>query len=295
MAQQNTNSLPPTVGGVGVQDGVAGGTDGTQVQQPDLSTSAGMTDLRNQFAQSQQQNTQSTTGTQQNQNDVPANQNPTGQDTGADDNSDDAAQGQQDQPQDQQASKDQRAFAAMRVQNKQLSDMLGKIAKANGIEFSSQEDLMEKLNDDAIGRLAERQGTPKELLQRMEILERNSNAYLQQQMEQKVTNDFLALQAKYGLDEQGLLAFAKQLGDNGVDPFTQDVDIESMYVRYNLDTIVDSRVQAAVEAALKRDAQAGAHSSQPSGLAGSPGQGQDSNYQINSVAGLTQLLASYKQ
>ena len=60
-----------------------------------------------------------------------------------------------------------KAFGQMRIQIKQQNQLLGKMADALGIEYSSPSELMQKLNDNALESLAQKQGVPTRLLERL--------------------------------------------------------------------------------------------------------------------------------
>ena len=196
----------------------------------------------------------------------------------------------QQNTQSNQNQKDANAFAAMRVQNKQMSEMLEKIAKATGIQYANQDEMMQKLNDDALAKMAAQQNVPVELLQRLDILEKHSQAYLAMQNQTRLTNEFAALRDKYKLDDVALTEFAKQLEADKVDPTT--VNIEREYMMRNFDAILAQRTQAAVEAALKKDAQAGAHGTMPNVAQGSSANGGASQHKVTTTAELNALLAT---
>ena len=100
-------------------------------------------------------------------------------------------QGQQSQQQGQQGQQTQAqldeqrrnfAFGQLRQENNELANILGKIAQANGIQYTNTRDLMGKLNDDAINKLAQKQNVPVELLREMDALRAG-----QQQWQQSAT------------------------------------------------------------------------------------------------------------
>lgn len=189
-----------------------------------------------------------------------------------------------------QGDKDANAFAEMRVQNKLFADTLKKIADATGIEYTNQDEMIAALNGDALTKLAAKQGVPVELLQRMEMLEKNSRLWEEQQLQQRLTSGFGALQQKYGLDQQAMMSFAQQLDAERVD--LRNVDIEKEYVARNLDAIVAARVQAAVQAALSKDASIDAHSTAPTQQGVGVGGGGGAETQIKSAADLVSFLAA---
>ena len=188
--------------------------------------------------------------------------------------------------------KAQYAFAQMRTQNAALTNMLGKIASANGIEFANHADLMSKLNDDTINKMAQKQGVPVELLQRIETLQADSDAFKQRQLQETATAGFKQLIDDYSLDQTALMNFAKELDDDGINPFTSKVDVLSEYKTRHMDDIVNAKVQAAVQAALGRSNVADSHSSTPLDAVGGTGTGTDGA--ITSVQGLRDILNTVK-
>ena len=249
-----------------------------QAQQPTINHATDLHNFLNQFQQQQQQEPAQQQQQQQQQQQDPAQQ----QNNGADQTEPHVAT-QQD--------KDANAFAEMRVQNKAMSDMLKKIADATGIQYTDQNDMLAKLNSDALTKLAEKQGVPVEILQRMETLERNSQLYLQQQNESRLRAGFVNLKQDYGLSDEEMMNFAKQLDDDKVD--LSKVDLVAEYRNRNFEAIVQKRIDAAVAAALSKDQQAQTQSTQPTAQ-GAAQQAAAKTEQITTVAGLRSWLASQR-
>lgn len=187
-----------------------------------------------------------------------------------------------------QDDKDANAFAQMRVANKQMSDMLAKIAQANGIQYSTQEEMIAKLNDDSVTKLAAAQGVPKELLLRMEGLERDAAAYRAQQNQNRLVSQMHNIMDKYNVSATELQAFATTLDNEHVDVNT--VDLEREYFFRNQEAIMQKRINAAVEAALRGDAAAAQQSTTP--LAQGANGGGTQGTRIETVADLRSVLAN---
>lgn len=197
-----------------------------------------------------------------------------------------AAQQTENKP--DKAQQAQFAFAQMRTQNNNLVNLLGKIAKASGIDYTTNAELLEKLNDDTIGKMAQKQNVPVELLKTIETLQADSQAYKQQQLHEAATNGFKQLIDEYKLDENTLMGFAKELDDAGVNPFMTNVDVLAEYKNRHFDDIVNAKIQAAVQAALGRSDVADTHSSTPLDAVGSAGTGTDGT--VSSAQELRKLL-----
>lgn len=187
--------------------------------------------------------------------------------------------------------KQQYAWAEMNRANKQLTALLGKIADANGIEYSNAKDLVDKLSDDAIVKMSQKQNVPVELLRKIEALQADSDAYKKQQLQNNAAIGFQALQQEYGLDQQALEQFALELNQAGKNPFEVQVDILTEYKTRHFNEILQASIAKAVEAALKNDASVSQQSSQPvKGQGSAPSGSPDTPTKINDQRGLQSLL-----
>lgn len=198
----------------------------------------------------------------------------------------------QTQTQAQKNDKQQFAFAQMRTQNAQYKGLLDKIAKAAGIEYTNDTDLLTKLNDDAIGKLAQKQGVPAELLKRMEDLEGVKSLYEAEQLKQSAAMGFQKLMKEHSLTEKELQEFAKELDGRGLNPFVMKVDLDAEYRLTHFDEIIEKKVKAGIEQALKTSNAADQHSSTPNQKTGKPG--SSDGEKISTVDGLSALLHDYK-
>lgn len=183
------------------------------------------------------------------------------------------------------------AFGQMRTQISQLTDLLGKVAKANGIEYADSKDLMAKLTDDAITKMAQKQNVPVELLKELEMLKQDSRAFKEQQLKNAAAIGFQKVMDDYGLSQEELKQFAVDLDRVGKNPFTQPIDIVNEYKMMHYDDILKKEVQKAVEEALKKDSAANESSSTPNG---NQGGGEGGTAKITTVAGLNALLDGMK-
>ena len=201
-----------------------------------------------------------------------------------------AQQGQQTQ---QPTAEDKRnyAFGQMRTQINQLTELLGKVAKANGVEYTDSKDLVAKLNDDAITKMAQKQNVPVELLKEVEALRQDSAAFKAQQLKDAAAIGFQNVMTTYGLTQEQLKEFAVELDQRGKNPFTQPIDVMSEYKMLHYDDILNTAVKKAVEEALKKDSAADQSSTTPGQQQGSNG---GSEAKITTVAGLTALLDGMK-
>lgn len=211
-----------------------------------------------------------------------------------DTNTEDTAEEQQQQqqkPTAQHQDKQAYAFAEMRNQVNTYKNILSKIATANGIEYGDDKELLSKLSDDTITKLAQKQNVPVELLKKVEALEQDSEALKQTRLKDAALIGFQKVMTDYQLTEQELTKFAQELDEHNLNPFVSEVDLEKEYRNLHFNDIVQKRVDAAVQAALSKSTQADKHSSKPNTKTGG---GNNTNQKIDTVSGLNSLLADMK-
>ena len=206
-------------------------------------------------------------------------------------NDEDASPNESDNQQRSQEDKRNFAFGKMRTEINQLTDLLGKVAKANGVEYSDSKDLVAKLNDDAIQKMAQRQNVPVELLREIETLRQDSEAFKAQQRRDAAAIGFQKVMDTYGLTQDQLKEFAVELDQQGKNPFEKPIDLLAEYKMLHYDDILNAAVKKAVEEALKKDSAANQSSSTPTKQQG--GNGSDPQ-KVTTVAGLTALLDGVK-
>lgn len=183
------------------------------------------------------------------------------------------------------------AFGKMRTEINQLTELLGKVAKANGVEYSDSKDLVAKLNDDAIQKMAQRQNVPVEILQELDMLRRDSEQFKAQQRKDAAAIGFQRVMDTYNLTQEQLKEFAVELDNKGMNPFEQNIDLLEQYKILHYDDILNAAVKKAVEEALKKDSAANQSSSTPAQQQGGNG---GENKKVSTVAGLTALLNDVK-
>ena len=183
-------------------------------------------------------------------------------------------------------------FAEMRTQNTQLFGLLSKVAQAAGIEFKDNSELLSKLNDDALGKLAKAQNVPVELFKRLEQLEQTDKIYQAEQLKNSALSGFQKVKDSYILSDDELRSFAAELDAQGKNPFLTQVDLETEYKLTHFADIVKKETQRAVEEALKKSNAADKHSSTPNSSQGKPDTG--SGDKVTTISGLNNILNEMK-
>lgn len=181
------------------------------------------------------------------------------------------------------------AFVQMRTQNKMMMDAMKTFAKNNGIEFTDEADLMAKVQDQDLAKRAEKANLSKEVLERMERLEKRDQEFTKEQLKTKALIGFQKLKDSYQLTPAELQEFGDALHEAGNNPFENDIELEKEYRNMYFDKIVQKRIDAAVEEALKRDSAARTNGSTPSTKRGV---GSHTGKEVNTVGDLNALLDS---
>lgn len=203
---------------------------------------------------------------------------------------DDSAAQQQQQTNNQQQSRQNFAFGQLRQRATQADSfeaLLGKVASAAGIQYTDTADLINKLNDDTIGKLAAQQNVPVELLRKVERLEQDSAILQQTRLKDAATLGFQSVMSTYELSQDELMAFAQELDVDGMNPFTSQVNLMNEYKIRHFEDIMNKRVDKAVQDALTRSNNADTHSTVPNKA---NGKNDTTGDNITTVAQLTALL-----
>ena len=195
------------------------------------------------------------------------------------------------------ADKTNQAFAQMRVQNKQLVDvMTGLLTRLNldpNLAKNPQE--VQQLLDSAdVKDQAKEMNVPAELLQRLTQLERAKQEQEQGRLSDLAVTGFKTIKTKYSLTDADIATFATQLQAAGTNPFEKELDLDMAYRAHNLDKIVESEVQKAVQAALGKQKTAAAHSTVPTTSNGKPDSTSTGDAEINTMAQFDKLLRQIK-
>lgn len=183
------------------------------------------------------------------------------------------------------------AFGQMRQQITTLNGILEKVAKANDIQYNGVDDLIQKMNDDAINKMAKAQNVPVELLREMETLKQNQMVWQKQNREQAAFTGFQALTTQYGLTQDELKSFAVELDAEGKNPFVGDVNIIDEYRLKHFDDILAKQTEKAVKEALSKSGVADQHSTTPSQQKGTTSTG--TGEKITTVEGLNVFLKDF--
>ena len=143
------------------------------------------------------------------------------------------------------------AFAQLRTQVKQQSELIKQLGEAIGLEKGTDVNtIADKVKEVLLLKQSKDTNIPVEFLKQFEEMKTIINENKTLKLQQDLTNSLNALSDKYSLSEEELLAFTDDLIKQGKNPFDGiEVDLESEYLKLHHSEIV----QKAVDDALKAD------------------------------------------
>lgn len=155
------------------------------------------------------------------------------------------------EPADNKQKQQNHAFAQLRTQVKQQSDLIKQLGEAIGLEKGTDVNtIADKVKEVLLLKQSKDTNIPVEFLRQFEEMKTIINENKTLKLQQDLTNSLNALSDKYGLSEEQLLSFTDDLIKQGKNPFDGvEVDLESEYLKLHHNEIV----QKAVDDALKAD------------------------------------------
>lgn len=168
--------------------------------------------------------------------------------------------------------KQNKAFAEMRVQNKRLNDIVKNLGRIMEVPVDTPP---EKLIDMAEARLtelrAQAEKVPVELYKELEETRRRQQETEQESLKQQATLSFQKVKDQYGLTDKNLVEFARQLNENGKNPFTTPMDLVAEYRNLNWEKLLEAERKKADQEYQDRLKKAQTKSTTPSkAIGGSP-------------------------
>ena len=189
-----------------------------------------------------------------------------------------------------------KAFAEQRIQNKMMSQALEKILSKAGLDptlAKNPQAVLKMFEDAEVADQAQQMNVPAQLLARLNALENQNKAQLEQRLYNEAVAGFQSVKDKYNLSPADLNEFAAQLQEAGINPFEQAIDFDREYKILNLDKIIENERKAAQKEALAKQAKATQHSTVPPRANGKPAESDDGD-KINTMAQFDVLLSKMK-
>ena len=179
------------------------------------------------------------------------------------------------------------AFAKLRVENASYEKTLKGIAGLLGIDMNNttNDKLVETLQERITNAQAKQQGVPAELLKRLDSLEQEKAARELKDIRTQALIGFQKVKTKFNLDDKALQDFAVELDAEGKNPFTTVMDLEAAYITKHFNDIIEAAKAEGIKEEQERASKAAQNSSNPGNKQGA----SSSDDAVDSVKSIADL------
>ena len=192
-----------------------------------------------------------------------------------------------------QNSKQNKAFAEMRVQNKRLTEIVKNLGRIMEVPDGTEPERLIELAESRLTELrAQAEKVPVELYKELESTRRRQAEIEQESIKQQATLAFQKVKDQYTLNQKQLVEFAQQLNDAGKNPFTTPMDLVQEYRNLNWEKILEEEKKKVEKEYQERLKKAQTKSTTPSKATG--GSGPEAPTKVSSVSDLNRLLEGLK-
>lgn len=138
-----------------------------------------------------------------------------------------------------------KAFAQMRISNNEMTQRLAaieKVLQAQG--HKSIDEFLSKQQNTEIENKAQQQGISPDIERRLRALEAENQRYRDNERMGALNQQVGSLVQKYGITKEQWQNFAQQVANDGINVLESNVSLEALYLQYNLDAIMNQRIEA---------------------------------------------------
>lgn len=187
------------------------------------------------------------------------------------------------------------AFAQMRIQNKELSDLLISLAKASGQNPKNITEAQEILKEGLNKVVSKNRNIPEDVLREMEE-DKNALAEMRkEQAKQKALAGFQQVKDLHGLSREDINKFADKLLEKQINPFEHpDIDLVKEYRSMYFNELIAAAKEQGVQEERARALKATNNSTTPSTQQGLPDNTGNQGNPIKTVADLDKFFESLK-
>lgn len=186
------------------------------------------------------------------------------------------------------------AFAQMRIQNKELSDLLMNLAKATGQNPKNITEAQDMLKEGLTKVVSKNRNIPEDVLREMEEDKKALAEFKQTQARQKALAGFQAVKDAHGLSREDVNNFADKLIENKLNPFEQELDLVKEYRNLYFEELIAKAKEEGVQEERARSMKAQQNSTTPSTQKGVAENTGNQGTPIKTVTDLDKLLDSLK-
>lgn len=186
------------------------------------------------------------------------------------------------------------AFAQMRIQNKELSDLLMNLAKATGQNPKNITEAQDMLKEGLTKVVSKNRNIPEDVLREMEEDKKALAELKQTQARQKALAGFQAVKDTFTLSREDVNNFADKLIENKLNPFEQELDLVKEYRNLYFDELIAKAKEEGVQEERARSLKAQQNSTTPSTQKGVTENAGNQGTPIKTVTDLDKLLDGLK-
>ena len=190
--------------------------------------------------------------------------------------------------------KQDRAFAQMRIQNKEYSDLLMNLAKATGQTPKNIAEAQAILSEGLTKVVSKNRNIPEDVLREMEEDKRALAEYKQTQARQRALAGFQSVKDTFGLSREDVNSFADKLIENKLNPFEQEIDLVKEYRNLYFEELIAKAKEEGVQEERARSIKAQQNSTTPTTQKGVTENTGNQGTPIKTVSDLDKLLDSLK-
>ena len=184
------------------------------------------------------------------------------------------------------------AFAQMRIQNKELTNLLMDLARATGQNPKNITEAQDLLKEGLNKVVSKNRNIPEDVLREMEEDKKKLAELTQNQARQKAIAGFQQVRDMYQLTKEDVNNFTDKLIERNINPFEHEVDLLKEYRNIYFDELIAKARDAGVQEERARSLKAQNSSTTPSTQRGLPENAGNQKTQIKTVADLNDFLDS---
>ena len=169
----------------------------------------------------------------------------------------------QTSPEEKFTSKQGYAFAQMRNENKELTNLLMSLAKATGQNPNDVKEASEILKGGLTKIVAKNRNIPEDVLREMDEYKKTIADQKQKDSQQKAIQGFQLVKDKYGLTKEEVNSFADKLIEKSINPFEQEVSLEKEYRNMYFEIALDKAREQGRQEEIARSVKARQSSTTP--------------------------------
>lgn len=165
-------------------------------------------------------------------------------------------------------SKQNKAFAELRVQNQQYQKTMQALGQLLGATQNDPNEIYNIVQNQIVQAQAQKQGVPVDLLNKINFLEGEYAKNQQEALHQQALLGFQNIKKQFSLTDKEVDSFADKLVELGVNPFEKPVNLVSVYKDVFFENLVTKSVEKALKEERERASKANNNSTSPSTVTG---------------------------